>query len=102
MYFYDNSNKKIKRRDLLNEVNSILKKHGHKEISLTSLKRYIQVSKTLSNKERKELYDNVINNCIERQTQLKNAIIINNKKLINACKKKCEYIDTNIIKYINE
>ena len=39
--YVKNKHKKIKRNDLLDEINKILKENGHKKISLSSLKRYM-------------------------------------------------------------
>ena len=50
---------KIKRSDLLKETNDILKENGHKPISLGSLKRYLSDLKTMSEDDKKEMYDNI-------------------------------------------
>lgn len=97
-----NSNKKIKRDELLIEVNNILKISGKKEISLSSLKRYISESKALTNDERTELYEQIYNKYEENESQLNDAIIKNkNEKIINICKKNCKSIDINIIRHLN-
>lgn len=96
-----NSNKKMKRGEMLTEVNNVLKVSGKKEISLSSLKRYISASKVLSNDERTKLYEQIYNRYEENKSQLDDAIKNKNEKQINLYKKKCKNIDINIIKYLN-
>lgn len=96
--FIRNNNKKIKRDELLYEVNSVLKSSGKKEISLASLNRYIKTSKSMTLDERKKLYSDIMYIYTERQAQLKKAIEDKNEKKINSCKKRLNYINLNIIK----
>lgn len=75
------TNSKISRDDLLNEVNRVLKISGQKEISLTSLNRYIKQSKNMNDDDRTKLYN----------------ILFDNYTSDNKSKK----ININIIKYLN-
>lgn len=87
------------REELMKKVNRILKKSGHKEISLGSLKRYISESKKLSEKDRNELRKEYEEGCKERKKQLDEAIEKKkNQKKINICRKRCEYLNINTIK----
>ena len=49
-----NKNQKIKRDDLLRLVNKTLEKSNQKKISLSSLKRYIEISKSMTNDDREK------------------------------------------------
>lgn len=91
--YYRNKNQRIKRDDLLKIVNETLKKSNQKEISLSSLKRYIETSKSMSQDERKKLYSSYYENFKERKDEISSAT--NNMK--NIKKKKFDYISINII-----
>ena len=88
-----NKNKRIKRDDLLKIVNETLKKSNQKEISLSSLKRYIGVSKLMTSDDRERLYTSYYENFKERKDEMSSAT--NNMK--NIKKKKFDYISINII-----
>lgn len=68
--YYRNKNQNIKRDDLLKIVNETLKKSNQKEISLSSLKRYIETSKSMSQDERKNLYLSYYKNFKERKDEI--------------------------------
>lgn len=91
--YYRNKNKRIKRDDLLKIVNETLKKSNQKEISLSSLKRYIGVSKSMTSDDRERLYTSYYENFKERKDEMSSAT--NNMK--NIKKKKFDYISINII-----
>lgn len=91
------NNKNIKRNDLFTEVNELLEKFNEKKISLSSLKQYISESKRLSDSDRINLHSEIINGLNSRNQQLSNAIDKNNEKTINICKKRCNYLNVNII-----
>ena len=79
--------------DLLKIVNETLKKSNQKEISLSSLKRYIGVSKSMTSDDRERLYTSYYENFKERKDEMSSAT--NNMK--NIKKKKFDYISINII-----
>lgn len=54
--YFRRMNGNIRRNELLETVNRTLEKYGEKKISLSSLKRYIDISKKMDEPERKELY----------------------------------------------
>ena len=91
--YYRNKNQNIKRDDLLKIVNETLKKSNQKEISLSSLKRYIETSKSMSQDERKNLYSSYYKKFKERKDEISSTT--NNMKKIK--KKKFDYISINII-----
>ncbi len=94
--YYRNKNKESKREDLLKIVNNTLRKSGQKEISLSSLKRYITESKSMDSEKREKLYRNYYENLNERKKLLVDTQKDNNKKKrIN--KKKLDYISINIV-----
>lgn len=94
--YYRNKNKDLKRGDLLNVVNDTLRKSGQKEISLSSLKRYIIESKSMDSEKKERLYKNYYENLNERKKLLVDIQKDNDKKkTIN--KKKLEYISINIV-----
>lgn len=95
-----NNRKNIKRTELLNLVNAILKNSGRKEISMTSLKRYISESKKLNKDTRKILYNNIVKIFNENVSKLNEALKTDDKKTINSCRKKCDRININIINHI--
>ena len=66
--------KKIKRDDLLKETNDILKKNGHKPISLGSLKRYLTELKNMNDDDKRELYEDIEYIKKERQKDLSDAL----------------------------
>lgn len=81
----------IKRDDLFDLVNKTLERSHQKKISLSSLKRYIDVSKSMSDEERKTLYRNYFENLKERESDVSNNVDNNFKK------KRLDYISINII-----
>lgn len=97
-----NKNIKIKRNELLFQVNKILENSGHKKISLTSLKRYIYESKNMTDENRKNIYSYFASNIEERKSILNEAKekYSNNKKAINIYQKRYDYINLNIINEI--
>lgn len=92
--------KKIKRNDLLKETNDILKKNGHKPISLGSLKRYINELKNMNDDEKRELYDDIEYIKKERQKELYDALESSEEdsKKVKICKKRLNQV--NIIKEV--
>lgn len=94
--YYRNKNKDLKRGELLSVVNDTLRKSGQKEISLSSLKRYITESKSMDSEKRERLYKNYYENLNERKKLLVDIQKDNDKnKTIN--KKKLDYISINIV-----
>lgn len=93
--YYRNKNKDLKRGDLLNVVNDTLRKSGQKEISLSSLKRYIIESKSMDSEKRERLYNNYYENLNERKKLVDIQKDNEKKKTIN--KKKLDYISINIV-----
>ena len=91
-----NKNQKIKRDDLLKLVNDTLEKSNQKKISLSSLKRYIEMSKSMSIGDREKLYSYYYENFKERKNSLsdteKDSDGVKRMK-----KKKLDYISINII-----
>jgi hypothetical protein len=81
----------IKRDDLFDLVNKTLERSNQKKISLSSLKRYIDVSKSMSDEERKTLYRNYFENLKEREVDALNNVDNNFKK------KRLDYISINIV-----
>jgi hypothetical protein len=90
--------KKIKRKDLLDEINKILKESGHKKISFGSLKRYLSELKNMSEDDKKELHNNI--ECIkkERNHELLDALESSdeNSKKVKSCKKRLKQVSINI------
>lgn len=86
--------KKIKRDDLLKETNDILKKNGHKPISLGSLKRYLTELKNMSDDDKKELYDNIEDIKKERKKDLSDALESSEEdsKKVKICKKRLKQV----------
>lgn len=86
--------KKIKRDDLLKETNDILKKNGHKPISLGSLKRYLTELKNMSDDDKKELYDNIEYIKKERKKDLSDALESSEEdsKKVKICKKRLKQV----------
>lgn len=86
--------KKIKRDDLLKETNEILKKNGHKPISLGSLKRYLTELKNMSDDDKKELYDNIEEIKKERKKDLSDALESSEEdsKKVKICKKRLKQV----------
>lgn len=89
-----NKYKKIKRDDLLKETNDILKKNGHKPISLGSLKRYLTELKNMSDDDKKELYDNIEDIKKERKKDLSDALESSEEdsKKVKICKKRLKQV----------
>lgn len=87
--------KKIKRNDLLNETNRILKYNGHKPISLGTLKRYITELKKMNDDDKKELYNNI--ECVknERKKDLSEALVNSkeNSKEVKLFKKRLKQVN---------
>ena len=74
------SNEKIRRDGLLKAVNKLLVQHKQKEISESTLKRCIAASKKLSEEDRKELHEKLLNERNNREEKLKKAIESNKNK----------------------
>lgn len=89
--------KKIKRDDLLKETNDILKKNGHKPISLGSLKRYLKELNDMSDDDKKELYDNIEYIKKERKKDLSDALESSEEdsKKVKICKKRLKQVSIN-------
>ena len=86
---------KIKREDLLKETNEILKENGHKPISLGTLKRYLNDLKTMSEDDKKEMYENIEYIHKVRKQELLDALESSEKdsrKVLN-CKKRLNQVD---------
>lgn len=93
---YIRNKKEMSRDELLKETNKFLEKCGHKHISLSSLKRYISDSKKLSDDDRKLMYEKWKAEYDHRQQQFINAIEHNkHQKIIDTCKKRCDYVSMN-------
>jgi hypothetical protein len=88
---------KIKRGDLLKETNDILKENGHKPISLGSLKRYLNDLKTMSEDDKKEMYDNIEHIHKVRTQELLDALESSEEdsKKVMSCKKRLEQVNMN-------
>ena len=86
---------KIKRGDLLKETNDILKENGHKPISLGSLKRYLSDLKTMSEDDKKEMYDNIEHIHKVRTQELLDALESSEEysKKVISCKKRLEQVN---------
>lgn len=94
--YYRNKNKNSTREDLLDMVNTTLRKSGQKEISLSSLKRYITESKSMDNETRNKLYKNYYENFNKRKRLFADTETDNDKKK-RKNKKKLDYISINIV-----
>ena len=86
---------KIKRGDLLKETNDILKENGHKPISLGSLKRYLKDLKTMSEDDKKEMYENIEYIHKVRKQELLDALESSEEdsKKVMTCKKRFNQVD---------
>lgn len=86
---------KIKRDDLLKETNDILKENGHKPISLGSLKRYLKDLKTMSEDDKKEMYENIEYIHKIRKQELLDALESSEEdsKKVMTCKKRFNQVD---------
>lgn len=86
---------KIKREDLLKETNDILKENGHKPISLGSLKRYLKDLKTMTEDDKKEMYENIEYIHKVRKQELLDALESSEEdsKKVMACKKRLNQVD---------
>ena len=89
--------KKIKRNDLLKETNDILKKNGHKPISLGSLKRYLSELKNMSDDDKRDLYDDIEYIKKERKKDLSDALESSDgdSKKVKICKKRLKQVVIN-------
>ena len=87
--------KKIKREDLLKETNEILKKNGHKPISLGSLKRYLSELKNMSEDDKQELYSDIEYIKKERHKELSEALESSEEdsKKVRMCKKRLKQVN---------
>ena len=87
--------KKIKRKDLLEETNDILTLNGLKKISLGSLKRYLSELKTMSEDDKKEMYESI--KCIkkEREKDLIDALESSEEdsRKVKVCKKRLKQVN---------
>lgn len=90
-----NKHTKIKREDLLEETNSILKQNGLKKISFGSLKRYLSELKNMSENDKIKMYENMDNIKKERQQDLLDALENSdeNSKKVNICKKRLKQVE---------
>lgn len=86
---------KIKREDLLKETNDILKENGHKPISLGSLKRYLKDLKTMTEDDKKEMYENIEYIHKVRKQELLDALESSEEdsKKVLTCKKRLNQVD---------
>ena len=86
---------KIKRGDLLKETNDILKENGHKPISLGSLKRYLKDLKTMTEDDKKEMYENIEYIHKVRKQELLDALESSEEdsKKVMTCKKRLNQVD---------
>lgn len=89
---------KIKRKDLLEETNTILASNGMKKISFGSLKRYLSILEHMSDDDKKDLYDYIKNTEIERKKELSDALESSEEdsRKVKICKKRLKQV--NIIK----
>lgn len=89
---------KIKRKDLLEETNTILTSNGMKKISFGSLKRYLSILEHMSDDDKKDLYDYIKNTEIERKKELSDALESSEEdsRKVKICKKRLKQV--NIIK----
>jgi hypothetical protein len=96
--YVKNKHKKIKRNDLLDEINKILKENGHKKISLSSLKRYMSELKNMSDDDKKELKNSIEYIKIERSKDLSDALESSeeNSKKVKMCKKRLNQVNINL------
>jgi hypothetical protein len=90
-------NPKLKNTELLKKINYILSQSNHKEISNTTLKRYLSELKQYTPEKKKELYDFVFTNFEQRKDDLLRAKNGDNKKQINLCSKRVRYLDIPLI-----
>ena len=90
-----NKYKKIKREDLLKETNDILKKNGHKPISLASLKRYLTELRNMNDDDKKELYEDIEYVKRERKKELTEALESSEEdsKKVKICKKRLKQVN---------
>lgn len=86
---------KIKREDLLKETNEILKENGHKPISLGSLKRYLKDLKTMTEDDKREMYENIEYIHKVRKQELLDALESSEEdsKKVMTCKKRFNQVD---------
>ena len=96
--YVKNKHKKIKRNDLLDEINKILKENGHKKISFGSLKRYMSELKNMSDDDKKELKNSIEYIKIERTKDLSDALESSeeNSKKVKMCKKRLNQVNINL------
>ena len=96
--YVKNKYKKIKRKDLLDEINKILKENGHKKISFGSLKRYMSELKNMSDDDKKELKNSIEYIKIERTKDLSDALESSeeNSKKVKMCKKRLNQVNINL------
>lgn len=94
--YFRNQDPDMTRDELLKVVNNTLLKSGQKEISLSSLKRYITESKSMDETERKNLYQHYYEKLNERKKIVNDTETDNDKKKTKN-KKKLDYISINIV-----
>ena len=89
---------KIKRNELLEEVNKILNESGHKKISLGSLKRYLNEFKNMSDADKNKLKNSIENIKKERNNELVDALESSdeNSRKVRICKKRLKQVSINI------
>ena len=89
-------NSKITRDELLKKVNEEMSKYGQKKMSFGSLKRYISELDTISQDELQEMRNSFKIEKNERKKQLKIAVEAGNQKLINAYRKRLDYLNVDV------
>ena len=74
-----------------------MKENGHKPISLGSLKRYLNDLKTMSEDDKKEMYDNIEHIHKVRTQELLDALESSEEdsKKVMSCKKRLEQVNMN-------
>lgn len=89
---------KIKREILLEETNKILKTNGHKEISFSTLKRYLKDLKKMNDNDVEVLHEGVENIKNARERDLIDALESSeeNSRKVKACKKRLKQVNIKI------
>jgi hypothetical protein len=87
--------KKVKRKDLLKEINDIRKANGDKNISLSTLKRYLKDLENMSENDKKEMYNNIEYIKKERKQNLLDALESSEEdsKKVKVCKKRLKQVN---------
>jgi hypothetical protein len=89
------SKKKLKREALLEKTNEILKKNGHKEISFSTLKRYLKDLKNMSDDDKIEMYEGVEDVKKIREQDLVEALESSEEdsRKVKSCKKRLKQVN---------